>query len=322
MPFVPSFDQTLAALRAVAESTRLRLLLLCAHGELTVSELTEVLAIEQPQVSRHLKILCDAGVLERFREGSWVFYGLGHGGGTALARNLLEFVPPDDANLAGDRRRVERIRRERERNAAKYFRDNAQRWDELRRLYVPEAKVENELRKLFSSRRLRYVVDVGTGTGRMLEIFAPLCDSAIGIDLSLEMLAVARVNLARAGIKNCRVRRGDMYNLPQATESADVVIFHQVLHYSDEPATAIMEAARVLAPGGRIAVADFASHRLEHLRFEHAHRRLGFRDREMLAWFSAAGLDASDSLRLVGDPLTVGIWVAEKMVTASGRDRK
>ena len=322
MQLVPSFDQTLAVLRAVAESTRLRLVFLCSHGELTVTELTEALGIEQPQVSRHLKILCDAGVLERFREGAWVFYSLGQGGGSSLARNLLNFVPSDDASLVLDRRRMARIRREREQNAAKYFRENAGRWDELRRLYVAEAEVENGLRKLFSSRRMRYFLDVGTGTGRMLEVFAPLCECAVGIDISLEMLAVARVNLARAGIENCRVRRGDMYNLPQASESVDAVIFHQVLHYSDDPAMAIMEAARVLAPGGIIAVADFASHQLEHLRSEHAHRRLGFRDRDVLAWFSDAGLDATESLRLRGNPLTVVIWAAEKKAVTSGEDNK
>ena len=291
--------------------------MLCADGELTVSELTDVLAVEQPRVSRHLKILCDAGLLDRFREGAWVFYRLAQGAGGALARTLIDAVPADDTNLALDRRRLGEIRCQRARAAAKFFDDNAGRWDELRRLYVHEAKVEAGLLGLFSLRRVRCLLDIGTGTGRMLEVFAPFCDRAIGVDLSLEMLTVARVNLAKAGLGNCSVGRGDMYKLPQASASADAVIFHQVLHYAEEPGAAISEAARVLAPGGLIAIADFFFHDLEHLRTHHAHRRLGFGDEEISGWCHSAGLAMGESVRLAGDPLTVVIWSAEKPVEAS-----
>jgi len=307
-------DELLAGLRAAAESTRLRLLLLCAKGELTVSELTEILGQSQPRVSRHLKLLCDAGLLDRFREGSWVFYRLAEG--AELARRLIELVPDGDAILALDRERLAQIKQQRLEQATAYFRANAAQWDRIRSLYIDEKEVEAALVELLPERGVHDLLDIGTGTGRMLEIFGPRVERAVGIDLSREMLAVARVNLERAELRNCAIRQADMYQLPLAGASFDAVVIHQVLHYAERPAQVVAEAARVLRPSGRLVVVDFAPHQLEFLRSEHAHRRLGFADAELVGWCRAAGLEPGPVRHLPGDPLTVSLWPAHRRAAA------
>jgi ArsR family transcriptional regulator len=302
----------LVGLRAAAESTRLRLLLLCARGELTVTELTQILGQSQPRVSRHLKLLCEAGLLERFREGSWVFYRLSDAAGGRLARLLVDLVPESDPAVALDLERLAGIRQTRGEAAAAYFRDNAARWDRIRSLHVDEKEVERALLELLPADGIHDLLDLGTGTGRMLELFAPRVARAVGVDLSREMLAVARVNLQRAGLANCSVRHGDMYQLPLPGAAFDAVLIHQVLHYAERPAAVIAEAARVLRPGGRLLVVDFAPHELEFLRTEHAHRRLGFADAEIAAWCAEAGLEPARARHLPGTPLTVAIWSARR----------
>jgi len=303
----------LNALRATAEPTRLRLLALCAEAELTVTELTQILGQSQPRVSRHLKVLCEAGLLDRFREGTWAFYRLADAeepGG--LARTLAALIPKRDVELVRDLERLEAIKKSRAEAAAAYFRANAARWDEIRSLYVSESDVETALRSAFADRQIGDFLDIGTGTGRMLELFADRFRRGIGIDLSHDMLAVARTNLERAGHSHCRVRHGDMYHLPLSGSSVDAVTFHQVLHFASDPAAAIAESARVLRPGAGLAVVDFAPHGLEFLREEHAHRRLGFSDAEVVEWCEAAHLVPDNPVRLEGDPLTVVIWTAAK----------
>jgi ubiquinone/menaquinone biosynthesis C-methylase UbiE len=310
-------EELLAGLRAAAEGTRLRLLALCAESELTVSELTEILGQSQPRVSRHLKLLCDAGLLDRFREGSWVFYRLAqHARAATLAQLLVERLPPGDATLALDRERLAAIKRQREEQAGAYFRANAVQWDRIRSLYVEEREVEAALAELLPATGIRDLLDIGTGTGRMLEIFAPHVERVVGVDLSREMLAVARVNLERASLRNCSIRQADMYQLPLATASFDAVVIHQVLHYAERPAAVIAEAARVLRPEGRLVIVDFAPHALEFLRSEHAHRRLGFADAEVTAWCIAAGLEPEPARLLPGNPLTVALWQARRRAHA------
>lgn len=315
-------DQFLIKLRAIAEPTRLRLLVLCAHGELTVSEITRILGQSQPRVSRHLKLLVEAGLLRRLREGTSAFYRLaqgtngsanGNGGGDDLVRRLVELLPTDDPTLALDRERLEAIKLARAEAAAAYFRSNAAHWDELRKLYVDESEVESRLIKLLPLAASDQLLDVGTGTGRILEIFGDKVTHALGIDLSRAMLAVARANLERCGLANCQVRHGDMYKLPVPTASFDAVTFHQVLHFADDPGAAIKEAARVLRPGARLVIVDFAPHQLESLRTEHAHRRLGFASEEVAGWCRAAGLELVASEDLPGDPLTVMLWAADRV---------
>ena len=306
-----SIGDLLAALRAVAEPTRLRLLVLCSRGELTVSELAQILGQSQPRVSRHLKLLCEAGLLDRFREGSWVFYRVGSGTtASALARHLVALCGDSDATTALDLQRLAAIKRQRADRAAAYFRENAPHWDRIRSLYVDERDVEAALLDIVAVAAPRDLLDIGTGTGRMIEILAPRVGQALGIDQSREMLAIARVNLERAGASNGVVRLGDMYQLPLPDASFDAVVIHLLLHYADRPAAVIAEAARVLRPNGVLAVVDFAPHAQEFLRLEHAHHRLGFADAEIAEWCREAGLDPAPPRHLAGDPLTVAIWSA------------
>jgi ubiquinone/menaquinone biosynthesis C-methylase UbiE len=306
-------EHLLTALRAVAEPTRLRLVVLCSRGELTVSELTQILGQSQPRVSRHLKLLCEAGLLDRFREGSWVFYRLSQSGpASALARQLVAACDEADPTIALDLQRLDAIKRHRAELASAYFRENAEQWHHIRSLYVDEREVEAALVEVIASSDPRDLLDIGTGTGRMLEILAPRVERALGIDQSREMLSIARVNLARAGLENGSVRLGDMYQLAVPDASFDAVVIHQVLHYADRPAAAIAEAARVLRPNGILVLVDFAPHGLEFLRDQHAHRRLGFADAEMAEWCRAAGLDPAAPRRFAGDPLTVVIWTAHR----------
>jgi ArsR family transcriptional regulator len=303
----------MSGLRAVADPTRLRLLALCADSELTVSELTQILGQSQPRVSRHLKLLVEAGLLTRFREGAWSFYGLAMQGSSArLAERLFGLIPDDDQTMVRDRARLEEVKRARAEEAASYFRANAPRWNEIRSLYVDEIEVEAALLDVAGDGQIDSFLDVGTGTGRILEIFAPRVKQGLGIDLSGEMLAIARANLERRSLRNCQIRHADMYSLPLPDRAVDFVAFHQVLHFADAPAQAIAEAARVLRPGGRLAVVDFAPHDLEYLREKRAHRRLGIADDEIRVWCEKAGLEPKPARRLAGTPLTVNIWVAQR----------
>src|SRR5215470_3159972 len=297
-------------------------MLLCAETELTVSDLVGILGQSQPRVSRHLKLLCDAGLLDRFREGAFAFYRLARrGGGADLARALLRLLPKHEPVAALDLERLEALKRERAAAAAAFFRANAPQWDKIRSLYVAEREVEAALTALLPMDGIRDFLDVGTGTGRMLELFAPRVEHALGVDLSREMLAVARVNLERAGLRNCSLRQGDMYQLPLPSESFDAAVFHQVLHYAEDPRRALHEAARVLRPGGRLAIVDFAPHEVEALRAEQAHRRLGFADEEIVQWCEETGFDPGSITHLPGEPLTVTLWSARRRLAVTEQRR-
>jgi ubiquinone/menaquinone biosynthesis C-methylase UbiE len=301
----------LEGLRAAAESTRLRLVALLAEGEMTVGEIAEALGQSQPRVSRHLRLLAEAGLIERLPEGAWVFYRLANGGdGGRLVGALLSFLPREDARLERDRRRLALIRARRARAAADYFRQNAQRWDKLSALYVDEAEVERVLVEMLGRERIGDLLDIGTGTGRVLSLLGPRIGQGIGVDNSPAMLSIARSKLAEAGLRNCHVRRADMYDLPWPAGSFDAVTIHHVLHFAEQPAIAVSEAARLLRPGGRIVVVDFAPHGLESLRIDHAHRRLGFANREVAGWLTESGLKPGRVRHLRGRALTVSIWTA------------
>ena len=306
-------DRILTVLRAAAEPTRLRLLALLAEAELTVSELTQVLGQSQPRISRHLKLMSEAGLLERHQEGSWAFFRLvGEGAAAGLARSLVAALPADDQTLQRDRARLAEIRRARAEAASAYFRASAPEWHRIRSLHVDDGEVESALLGAIEPDGHGGLLDIGTGTGRMLELFGPKIERGLGVDASREMLAVARANLDKAGLRHCSVRLADMYALPIADRSFEQVVIHQVLHYAERPDRATAEAARVLAPGGRLAIVDFAPHELEELRRDHAHRRLGFADTEIQAWLRAAGLAPETPIHLAGRPLTVGIWLGRR----------
>lgn len=302
-------EALLTALRAAGEPTRLRILGLLGHGELTVTELTQILRQSQPRVSRHLRLLSEAGLLDRFREGAWVFYRLAEDGAAAgLARTVVDMIPEDELEHRRDLDRLGDVRTARAEAAAAYFRANAPHWDKIRSLYVPEEQVERCLLEVLAERNVEDLLDIGTGTGRILEIFAPHVSRGLGIDLSPDMLTVARTSLAAREIGHCQVRLGDMYDIPVPNESFDLVVSHQVLHFADDPALALREAARVLRPGGEAAIVDFAPHDHEFLRDEHRHRRLGFSDEEVVAWAAASGLERRRVEHLDGGELTVTLW--------------
>lgn len=316
VPHSLTLDPALAALNAAAEETRLRLLALLAQSELTVSEVVAILGQSQPRVSRHLKLLVEAGLVERRREGAWAFFRLAPGGPAgALARDLSNWLDVDDPVLAEDRARLAEVRQARAENAARYFAAHAAEWDDIRSLHAPETLVEAAMIEAVGDRPVRNLLDLGVGAGRMLELFAPLAERAIGVDLSTAMLAVARGRMEETGLRNVQLRQGDIYALPIERNSIDLAVMHQVLHYLDDPARALREAARVLAPGGRLLVVDFAPHQEEALRDKHAHRRLGFSDVEIAGLLAQAGLETVLHRELAPDvkegaKLTVSLWLA------------
>ena len=309
-----TFAALTGTLKAAGEATRLRILTLLAEAELTVSDLTDILRQSQPRLSRHLRLLAEAGLVERFREGSWAFFRLAErGGGADIARTLIGRLDSADATIVRDRERLTAVRAARAAAAQNYFRRHAAEWDRIRKLHVADAAVEDAIRAALADKPIRALLDLGTGTGRMLELFAGDIERGLGLDLSLDMLSLARARLDRAGLKHCSVRQGDIYDLALPRDSFDVVIIHQVLHFLDDSAHAIREAARVLRPGGRLLVVDFAPHDLEFLREEHAHRRLGFAAETVTQWLQGAGLDVLREQTLPLGPqgkIAVSLWLA------------
>ena len=315
-------------LKAAGEETRLRLLALLAEAELTVTELTDILRQSQPRISRHLRLLAESGLVVRFREGSWAFFRLAeHGPKAELARVLAAQLDPDDAVMTRDRERLAQVRAARATAAQGYFRAHAAEWDRIRRLHAADAAVEAEIQAVLGDRPFRSLLDLGTGTGRMLELLGPDLDRGLGIDLSLDMLALARARLDRAGLRQCSVRQGDIYDLALPRDSFDIVIVHQVLHYLDDGARALREAARVLRPQGRLLVIDFAPHEHEFLREEHAHRRLGFAEETVSQWLEQAGLDVISHRSVPPDAgsegeIAVSLWLAHdpRLAIAGSRE--
>ena len=306
--------------QALADPTRLRIVVLLKLMELSVGELAQVLGQSQPRVSRHLKILADAGVLERRKEGSWVFLTLADADRVDAMFTLVDSWadPATKALFASDAARIEGIRAERAEAANRYFASLAEVWDQIRSLHVAESEVERAIDAALGKRPLGRFVDIGTGTGRMIELFGPRASHATGIDRSSDMLRVARVKLESAGIAPS-LRQGDMYALPLGDRSADTIVIHQVLHYAHSPATAIAEASRILAPGGTLLVVDFAAHEREELRSTDAHIRLGFEDDVMTAWFASAGLEVDQIRHLEGGELTVTLWRGVKAAVPQRR---
>lgn len=301
--------------RALADATRLRILALLRSMELSVGELAQVLGQSQPRVSRHVKILCDAGLAERRKEGSWVFVALG-----AEQRVQPVFAALDawtdtgaDHWTVADAARLAAVRADRATSASQWFEAHAGEWDAIRSLHVAESEVEAAMHRVLGDGLLGRVIDIGTGTGRMLELFAPYAGSALGIDRSSEMLRLARAKLSEGGLTNAELRQADLYALPMGDGDADLAIIHHVLHFAQQPGAAIGEAARVLNDGGRLLIADFAPHDREELRAREGHVRLGFSDEQMLGWFDAAALAPVQVETLEGGELTVKLWLARKI---------
>jgi len=310
-------DLKLAALfQALADPTRLRILALLRAMELSVGELAQLLGQSQPRVSRHVRILSDSGLVGRRKEGSWVYLQIADRDRTNALFETSRGIDPEAEQLfAADALRLDAVRQDRAEAARRYFEAHAATWESIRSLHIAEEEIERAIADLLAGRPLGALLDIGTGTGRMLELFAPQAQSAIGIDRSSEMLRLARVRLEEAGISGAALRQGDMYALPLVDSSADSIILHQVLHYAQQPGAAISEAARVLASGGHLLVIDFAQHDHSELKEQDAHLRLGFADDAMRGWFNSAGLRLDRTVRLEGGPLTVILWRGVKLNT-------
>ncbi len=308
-------EQLLIALRGAGEATRLRIIALLSKGELTVGELVQILKQSQPRVSRHLKLMGESGLLDRIQEGTQVFYRLSHMGPSGrLNSTIVDLLDGGGAAFSADIDQLAAIRLERAGRAQAYFNANAGDWDTLRSLHVSEEQVEAALLEQQGGVRVNTLLDLGTGTGRMLQLFAPLAGQALGLDVSRAMLAIARSQLDGGEFGHCQVRLGDMYDLGVADDSQELILFHQVLHFAEEPAKALGEAARALSDGGMMLIADFAPHSQEFLRDQHAHRRLGFSEEEIADWGAAAGLSLNAVTHLDGGELRVTIWNFGKKV--------
>jgi len=310
-----SMDELLSRLRSIAEPSRLRILVALAQTELTVGEICRVVDQSQPRVSRHLKLLLDAGVVQRHAQGTSAYFRLAHdGAGARTAAAVLALIDPADERLVRDRARLDAVRQERADIAAAYFASVAADWDQMRHLHVADENIEQAMLASVEDLSITDLLDVGTGTGRILELFAPHVARATGIDLSAEMLAIARSHLDTPATRHCVVQRGSAYDLDTPEASVDVVVLHHVLHFLDDPNTAIREAGRVLRPNGRLLIVDFAPHHLEQLRDEFAHRHLGFTHAQLSDWAATAGLEMDAALRLPGscspDGLDVVLWNA------------
>ncbi|OSZ66957.1 ArsR family transcriptional regulator [Sphingomonas sp. IBVSS1] len=310
-------DMLLAIFRALGDPSRLRILMLVRGLDLAVGEIARVLQQSQPRVSRHLRILAEAGLVERVKEGAWVFVRLGPAAVTAPVLTAVDALAGADV-AASDRERLAVVRAERRAAVEAWFNDHADGWEQERSLFSREAGVEAAIVAALggAAARLGDLVDVGTGTGRMIELLGGQAASALGLDRSPEMLRIARSRLEAAGLAQARVQAGDMYALPLGDAAADTIVLHQVLHFADDPAAVLAEAARVLRPGGRLLVVDLMPHDREALRDERRHVRLGFADEAVLGWLAAAGCDASVAQRLPADvagQLGVTLWLGTRL---------
>lgn len=309
-------ERILTALRAAGEQTRLRLLAILSHGELTVKELTRILGQSQPRVSRHLKLLTESGLVVRYPEGSWVFYRLcDTEEGGRITRSLIDLLPDDAPILRRDIARLKQVRQDRAKAAQRYFSTNAANWERLRALHIADIRIEETMLDWIPQSNIDTLVDLGTGAGRMLELFGTRATRCIGFDINADMLSLARANLDAEHLRHCQLRQADITHLPLTENTADIVIMHQVLHFLEDPAAAIAEAARVLTLDGLLLIADFAPHDMESLRDEHAHRRLGFTDIEINNMLISAGLypHRAEELHADGDNenlLSVYLWLA------------
>lgn len=308
-------DRLIKALKAAGEPTRLRILAALSQYELTVTELVSFLGQSQPRVSRHLKLLLEAGLVSRFQEGSWVFQRLDENSNAAeVAKKVIELIDFNDATIQQDSDRLAKIKAQNAKLATHYFAENAGDWDKIRTMVGSDTNIEQAMLEVIHGKTFKHMIDMGTGTGRVVEIFSPYIKQAIGYDSSQEMLKLARANLQQAGLTHCQARLGDITALPAKNACADLITIHQVIHYLDSPFAVIEEAKRLLSPNGKILIVDFAKHQHEFLRTEHAHRRLGFADSEVKFWAENNHLTLSHSQAIThndANGLDVVLWVLE-----------
>ena len=307
-------EELLRQLRAAAEPTRLRIIALCGHAELSVGDFVAILGQSQPRVSRHLKLLVDAGLLIRNKEGSRAYYRLLESDKNAqLSQVLNDLMDESDPVLVLDLSRLGIIRSERARFADNYFDEFAGEQSQLSQISADEELINQLLLQYAQQENMGELLDIGTGTGRMLLLLGSKIEKAIGIDNSREMLAIARTKLEQADLKNCQVRIGDMYRLPFAENRFGIITINSLLRYAEKPKDVLTEATRVLKPGGFLIIVDFSDHGLTELRDEYGHRWLGFSKHEMLDMLDGDTINIESTNFFKGEALTVCVWKGQKV---------
>ncbi len=309
-------DRISTALKAMGHNERLRIMALLSHGELTVSELVKILGLSQPRVTQYIKSLEEAGIIDRVKEGSWVFSRISRANKDLfnLVSKTLEMLPRDDAILLSDRRRLDDVRSERSKDADAFFdmvaSDDGQLGDE----YLPREDMDRKIHDILGASSFAFMVDLGTGTGRMLKLLSDKIERGAGVDNNSEMLKVARHRLSETGKSHLTVRHGELSATPFGTETADLVTIHQVLHYLDEPADALREASRLLQSKGKLLIVDFAAHNQDEFREKYAHRRLGFSDDDIEGWIfdHDLSLKAIENVSTGSGKPDVRLWLCEK----------
>lgn len=301
--------------RALGDPTRLRIVHLLRAMELAVGEIAQVVGQSQPRVSRHVRILVEAGLVEKRKEGNWVFLRMTRNGTAQPFYELFDCVTPSESEALwqhADLARLAAVRNDRARAADDYFARHAEEWDAIRSLYVSEAEVEAAMQGLLADEPIGHLLDIGTGTGRMMQLLGDKARQVTAVDRSPDMLRLARAKLPGEGGDKYALVMADFTDLPIEARSVDTVVLHQVLHYAQAPETVIAEAARVMDAGGRLLIADFAAHEREELRIRDQHARLGFSDEQMAQWFADAGIETERALELPGGELTVKIWLGRR----------
>ena len=274
--------------KALADPCRARLTAVLLSGEFTVQELTRIMGMGQSRVSRHLKILTEAGVLSVKRQGTWSYYRAGEestffsGIRPAFERELSS-LPERCRDLAA----VSKVLEERRRRSQEFFDCHARQWDDLARTLLPVPEYRQRLLQLVPEGAS--VLEIGIGTGGLLTELTSRASRVIGVDHSPAMLEEARRRLNDRGIGGIELRLGEMSHLPLSDASVGCVVANMVLHHAADPPAVLAEIRRVLAPGGTLLLADLARHERESAREQLADQWLGFEDNELTEWLRRAG---------------------------------
>ena len=303
-------DILLNGLKAAAEPTRLRIIALCAHADLTVSEICQILGQSQPRVSRHLKLLIESKILENHREASWVYYRLNNSPNAPdLGHVIADMIPAEDKTLTQDLQNLEEVRQSRADKAAEYEQSNSQALKAMRDLYAENSAIEDAIADAIPD-NANSLLDLGTGTGRILEMIADRITYGVGIDMSPEMLTIARHTLESKGLRNCTVQHGDVTRL-QLDEQFDAIVGHMILQYADTPDKLIRNAVSHLNDGGTLVIVDFAPYS-DTVAETIGQNHKGFSNDDIQGFFAKAGLTPQKSQLIKGKKLDVFVWSAKK----------
>jgi DNA-binding transcriptional ArsR family regulator len=308
-----SYDNYIDALKAISEPTRFRLVRLCAQGELTVSELMRIVGQSQPRVSRHLKLLQDAGILERFREQHWVFYRVAQEEHyQLLVSGLIKQIEKNETIIQLDQSRLIELQAARATLSETFIETELPDWLRLHEYHGDTARFESAVQDALAEKTVGHLLDVATGTGRMLKIVGPLASSGVGIDLSKKMVTVARSVLAESGLAHLTVRQEDMYQMRFAARHFDTITIDQVLYFATNPDALIKETARVLKYGGRLLVVAFTASKTAK-----TPPSVGIELSDIQQWIESAGLKITNTNILPGDSLDISLLVSEKAKDAT-----